>query len=55
MKKIFGFGILAVVFAFLIGTTCAVCGWKAGLTVWGIAIAVALIICFAMFLITEGE
>ncbi len=55
MKKIFGFGILAVVFAFLIGTTCAAWGWKVGLTIWGIAIAGALIICLAMFLIMEGE
>lgn len=59
MKRTIGFILLALIFAFLIGTTCYVCGWKMGLTVWGIsfalALVLALVIVIVMFLIEEGE
>lgn len=55
MKRIIGGIILAMVFVFLIGTTCVVFGWKTGLITWAIAFAVSFVIVFAMFLIEEGE
>lgn len=55
MKRTIGFILLALIFAFLIGMTCYVCGWKMGMTVWGIGFALALIIVIAMCLIEEGE
>ncbi len=55
MKRTIGFILLALILALLIGITCYVCGWKMGLTVWGIGFALALIIVTAMFLIEEGE
>lgn len=55
MKKIIGGIILAMVFAFLIGTTCVAFGLKKGLIIWAIGFAVSLIIVFAVFLIVEGE
>lgn len=54
MKKTVGVVLLIAVFAVLIGVTCAVCGWKYGLAIWGIAFAISLIICIAIFLIEEG-
>ena len=55
MKRTIGFILLALIFALLIGTTCYVCSWKIGMTIWGIAFALALIIVIAMYLIEEGE
>lgn len=55
MKRTIGFILLALIFAFLIGITCYVCGWKIGMTIWGIGFVLALIIVIAMYLIEEGE
>ena len=55
MKRTIGVILLVLIFAFLIGVTCYICGWKTGLTLWGIAFALALIIIIAMYLIENGE
>ncbi len=55
MKRTIGFILLALIFALLIGVTCYICGWKMGMTIWGIAFALALIIVIAIYLIEEGE
>ena len=55
MKRTIGFILLALIFALLIGITCYICGWKMGMIIWGIALALALIIVTAMHLIDEGE
>ena len=55
MKRIIGFILLALILALLIGITCYICGWKTGMTIWGISFALALIIVTAMYLIDEGE
>lgn len=54
MKKIIGITILVFILVFLIVTTCLMCGdWKTGLICWGIGFAVAMVICFAIFLIED--
>ena len=55
MKRTIGFILLAFILTLLIGITCYICGWKTGLTIWGIAFALALIIAIAMCLIEESE
>jgi hypothetical protein len=55
MKRTIGFILLAFILVLLIGITCYVCGWKFGMTVWGISFGLALIIVIAMYLIEEGE
>ena len=55
MKRTIGFILLALIFALLIGVTCYICGWKTGITLWGIAFALALIIVIAIYLIETGE
>ena len=55
MKRTIGFILLALIFTLLIGITCYICGWKIGMTIWGIDFALALIIVIAMHLIEEGE
>jgi len=55
MKRIIGFILLALIFALLIGVTCYICGWKVGMTLWGISFALAVIIVIAMYLIDEDE
>ena len=54
MKRTIGFILLVLIFAFLIGVTCYIYGWKTGLALWGIAFALALIIVIAMHLIEDG-
>ena len=46
---------MVFVLALLIGATCYVCGWKIGITLWGIGLVLALMIVIAMHLIDEGE
>jgi hypothetical protein len=55
MKRTIGFILLALIFALLIGVTCYICGWKTGITLWGIAFALASMIVIAIYLIEEGE
>ena len=55
MKRTIGFIFLALIFALLIGVTCYICGWKIGITLWGIAFVLALIIVIAICLIEKGE
>ena len=55
MKRTIGFILLILILAFLVGITCYVCGWKMGMTVWGMGFALALIIVIAIFLIEEDE
>ena len=55
MKRIIGFILLALIFALLIGVTCYICGWKIGMTIWGISCVLALIIVIAIYLIEDGE
>ena len=55
MKRIIGFILLALIFALLIGITCYIWGWKMGMTIWGIAFVLTLIIAIAIYLIVEGE
>ena len=54
MKKIIGVTILISILICLVAMTCLVTGWKDGLICWGIGFAVAMIICFAIFLIEDG-
>ena len=55
MKRTIGFILLALIFALFIGETCNICGWKTGMTIWGIAFALALILVIAICLIEEDE
>ncbi len=55
MKRTIGFILLALILALLIGITCYICGWKIGITVWGIGFGFALIIAIAICLIEEDE
>ena len=55
MKRTIGIILLVLIFALLIGVTCYICGWKTGMTLWGIAFALALIIVIAIYLIEAGE
>ena len=55
MKRTIGFILLALVLALLIGITCYICGWKMGMTIWGIGFIFALIIVIAICLIEEDE
>lgn len=55
MKKTIGFILLALILALLVGITCCICGWKMGMTTWGIGFAFGMIIAIAIFLIEEGE
>ena len=55
MKRTIGFILLALILALLIGITCYICGWKTGMTVWGISFVLELIFVIAMYLIEEGK
>lgn len=54
MKRIIGIIILVLVFALLIGVSCAVYGFKTALITWAISLLLAVIILIAIFLIEEG-
>ena len=55
MKRTIVVILLALIFALLIGVTCYICGWKTGITLWGIAFVLALITVIAIYLIEDGE
>lgn len=54
MKRIIGIIILVLVFALLIGATCAVYGLKTALITWALSLLLALVVIVAIFLIQEG-
>lgn len=54
MKRIIGIIILVLVFALLIGVSCAVYGFKTALITWAISLLLALVVIVAIFLIQEG-
>lgn len=54
MKRMVGGIILATLLVFWVCITCVAYGVKTGLIIWAIALAITLIIAFAIFLITDG-
>ena len=54
-RKVLGIAILILTLAGVIVATCLCCGWRIGLTVWGISLAVLALLWVSIWLLTGGD